>query len=90
MKLYCQNPLCHEDKTKDRLRGIGDNKLYTTRKASHYYNEYWKLSECKAKDKVPMMTPLVSLLIEIKEVVKNIRVGMMTNIKIFVLSMLIS
>ena len=46
MKLYCQNPLCHEDKTKDRLRGIGDNKLYTTRKASEYYNKMFCTQSC--------------------------------------------
>lgn len=46
MKLYCQNPLCHEDKTKDRLRGVGNNKLYTTRKASEYYNKMFCTQSC--------------------------------------------
>ena len=38
MKL-CQGPICHEHKTKDRIRGHKGDKHYETRKRSHmYYN----------------------------------------------------
>ena len=30
----CQNPKCHYYDTKDRIRGIKPNKVYTTRKAT--------------------------------------------------------
>ena len=36
---YCQGPICHEHKTKDRIRGPKGDKHYETRKRSHmYYN----------------------------------------------------
>ena len=36
---YCQGPLCHTYKTKDRIRGSKGDKHYETRKRSHlYYN----------------------------------------------------
>ena len=36
---YCQGPICHEHKTKDRIRGHKGDKHYETRKRSHmYYN----------------------------------------------------
>ena len=36
---YCQGPICHEHKTKDRIRGSKGDKHYETRKRSHmYYN----------------------------------------------------
>ena len=47
----CQNPKCHYYDTKDRIRGIKPNKVYTTRKATHYFgiactlhclNEFWQ------------------------------------------------
>ena len=36
---YCQGPICHEHKTKDRIRGPKGDKHYETRKRCHlYYN----------------------------------------------------
>ena len=36
---YCQGPICHEYKKKDRIRGPKGDKHYETRKRSHmYYN----------------------------------------------------
>ena len=36
---YCQGPICHEHKTKDRIRGTKGAKYYATRRRSHmYYN----------------------------------------------------
>ncbi len=36
---YCQGPLCHTYRTKDRIRGSKGDKHYETRKRSHmYYN----------------------------------------------------
>ena len=36
---YCQGPICHEHKTKDRIRGSKGDKHYETRKRSAmYYN----------------------------------------------------
>ena len=36
---YCQGPLCHTHKTKDRIRGSKGDKHYETRKRCHlYYN----------------------------------------------------
>jgi len=32
---YCQGPLCHTHKTKDRIRGHKGDKHYETRKGSH-------------------------------------------------------
>ena len=34
---YCQNPKCHEHKTKDRIRGSKGDKHYETRKRSSMY-----------------------------------------------------
>ena len=36
---YCQGPICHEHKTKDRIKGTKGDKHYETRRRSHmYYN----------------------------------------------------
>ena len=45
MKL-CQGPICHEHKTKDRIRGPKGDKHYETRKRSHLYynNEFCSLN----------------------------------------------
>ena len=34
---YCQGPLCHTYKTKDRIRGSKGDKHYETRKRSEFY-----------------------------------------------------
>ena len=34
---YCQGNLCHEYKTKDRIRGTKGNKSYQTRRRSSFY-----------------------------------------------------
>ena len=34
---YCQGPICHEHKTKDRIRGPKGDKHYETRKRSRIY-----------------------------------------------------
>ena len=34
---YCQGPICHEHKTKDRIRGPKGDKHYETRKRSQFY-----------------------------------------------------
>ena len=34
---YCQGPKCHEQKTKDRIRGSKGDKHYATRKRSSFY-----------------------------------------------------
>ena len=34
---YCQGPLCHTHKTKDRIRGPKGDKHYETRKRSSFY-----------------------------------------------------
>ena len=34
---YCQGPICHEHKTKDRIRGSKGDKHYQTRKRSSFY-----------------------------------------------------
>ena len=34
---YCQGPLCHTHKTKDRIRGSKGDKHYETRKRSSFY-----------------------------------------------------
>jgi len=34
---YCQGPMCHEHKTKDRIRGSKGDKHYETRKRSSFY-----------------------------------------------------
>ena len=35
--IYCQGPICHEYKTKDRIRGHKGDKHYETRKRSSFY-----------------------------------------------------
>ena len=34
---YCQGPICHEQKTKDRIRGSKGDKHYETRRRSEFY-----------------------------------------------------
>ena len=34
---YCQGPICHEYKTKDRIRGSKGDKHYETRRRSSFY-----------------------------------------------------
>ena len=34
---YCQGPICHEYKTKDRIRGPKGDKHYETRKRTDYF-----------------------------------------------------
>jgi hypothetical protein len=34
---YCQGPICHEYKTKDRIRGAKGSKSYQTRRRSSFY-----------------------------------------------------
>ena len=34
---YCQGPMCHEHRTKDRIRGPKGDKHYETRKRSSFY-----------------------------------------------------
>ena len=34
---YCQGPICHEHKTKDRIRGSKGDKHYETRKRTRFY-----------------------------------------------------
>ena len=41
---YCQGPICHEHKTKDRIRGSKGDKHYETRKRSSFY--YGKNNFC--------------------------------------------
>ena len=41
---YCQGPMCHEHKTKDRIRGYKGDKHYETRKRSSFY--YGKSNFC--------------------------------------------
>ena len=37
---YCQGPMCHEHKTKDRIRGPKGDKHYETRKKTYYHDEF--------------------------------------------------
>ena len=37
MMKYCQGPICHEHKTKDRIRGSKGDKHYETRRRSSFY-----------------------------------------------------
>ena len=37
---YCQGPICHEHKTKDRIRGSKGDKHYETRKRTYYHDEF--------------------------------------------------
>ena len=39
MKL-CQGPICHEHKTKDRIRGPKGDKHYETRKQTYYFESF--------------------------------------------------
>ena len=41
---YCQGPICHEYRTKDRIRGHKGDKHYETRKRSSFY--YGKSNFC--------------------------------------------
>ena len=34
---YCQGTECHTHKTKDRIKGTGENKTYQTRRRSKFY-----------------------------------------------------
>ena len=34
---YCQGPMCHEHRTKDRIRGSKGDKHYETRKRTSFY-----------------------------------------------------
>ena len=44
---YCQGPLCHTHKTKDRIRGPKGDKHYETRKRSHLaYGNEWCSMQC--------------------------------------------
>tara|TARA_R110002167_G_scaffold27844_4_gene94474 strand:- start:366 stop:758 length:393 start_codon:yes stop_codon:yes gene_type:complete len=44
---YCQGPICHEHKTKDRIRGPKGDKHYETRRRSHmYYGDEWCSMQC--------------------------------------------
>jgi len=44
---YCQGPICHEHKTKDRIRGPKGNKHYETRRRTHLnYGEEWCSMQC--------------------------------------------
>ena len=45
---YCQGPLCHEYKTKDRIRGHKGDKHYETRKNSRgFYNDEFCSNMCR-------------------------------------------
>jgi len=43
---YCQGPICHEHKTKDRIRGSKGDKHYETRRRSsfYYHDEFCSLN----------------------------------------------
>jgi len=44
---YCQGPICHEHKTKDRIRGPKGDKHYETRKKSDMpYGNEWCSMQC--------------------------------------------
>ena len=44
---YCQGPICHEHKTKDRIRGSKGDKHYETRKRAHFpYGNEWCSMQC--------------------------------------------
>ena len=44
---YCQGPICHEHKTKDRIRGPKGDKHYETRRRTHLnYGEEWCSMQC--------------------------------------------
>ena len=45
---YCQGPICHEHKTKDRIRGPKGDKHYETRRRAHlYYNDEFCSLNCQ-------------------------------------------
>jgi hypothetical protein len=45
---YCQGPICHEHKTKDRIRGSKGDKYYETRKNSRgFYNDEFCSNMCR-------------------------------------------
>jgi len=45
---YCQGPMCHEHKTKDRIRGSKGDKHYETRKNSRgFYNDEFCSNMCR-------------------------------------------
>ena len=44
---YCQGPLCHTYKTKDRIRGSKGDKHYETRKNRHFYNGEFCSNMCR-------------------------------------------
>ena len=44
---YCQGPICHEYKTKDRIRGPKGYKQYQTRRRSSFY--YGKNNFCSIR-----------------------------------------
>jgi len=44
---YCQGPICHEHKTKDRIRGPKGDKHYATRRRTHLnYGNEWCSVQC--------------------------------------------
>ena len=58
----CQNPKCHYYNTQDRIRGSKPNRVYTTRKATHYFgiactlhclNEFWDYNKEQIQRAVP-------------------------------------
>ena len=60
----CQNPKCHYNNTTDRIRGTNPNKVYTTRKATHYFgiactlgclNEFWEHHKEQIQRAIPEM-----------------------------------
>ena len=44
---YCQGPICHEQKTKDRIRGPKGDKHYETRKRSSLYFRLFCSQQCQ-------------------------------------------
>ena len=44
---YCQGPICHEHKTKDRIRGPKGDKHYETRKRSSLYFRLFCSQQCQ-------------------------------------------
>ena len=61
---HCQNPKCHYNNTKDRIRGSNPKKVYTTRKSTAYFgiactlgclNEFWEHNKEQIQRAVPPM-----------------------------------
>ena len=59
---HCQNPKCHYNSTKDRIRGTKPNKVYTTRKSTNYFgiactfsclHEFWEHNKEQIKRAIP-------------------------------------